>query len=160
MDATSVPRRLTPHYHVGIVVTDVAAARVTLSEQFGVEWGPLMQLDAVDYRDGRGNDLVLPTTMCYSVDAPHLELIEEQPGTVWVRNEHSNLHHIGLWTSDLAADSARIAGAGCPLQLCARAGDKAPVSFAYHGHELGIRVELVDTAMQEAMAVLFRPEVG
>jgi Glyoxalase/Bleomycin resistance protein/Dioxygenase superfamily len=132
--------RLSPYYHVGI------------------EWGPVMHLPAVDYRNGEGDDLALPTTMCYSVDAPHLELVQEVPGSVWARNEHSNLHHIGVWCDDLPADSAQIASIGCPLQLCGRSGDAAPVSFAYHGHELGIRIELVDAAMQETMAFLFRPE--
>ena len=87
---------------------------------------------------------------------PHLELIEEVPGSVWVRNEHSNLHHIGFWSDDLPHDSARLAGAGCPLQLCGRAGTRAPVSFAYHRSDLGVRVEVVDAAMREAMAFLFR----
>jgi Glyoxalase/Bleomycin resistance protein/Dioxygenase superfamily len=159
-DATDTTARLSPYYHVGIIVTDVAAARVTLTEQLGVEWGPIMHLDAIELRNGAGDDVSLPNTLCYSVDAPHLELIEEVPGSVWVRNEHSNLHHIGMWSGDLPADSARIAGMGCPLQLCGRAGDAAPVSFAYHGHELGIRIELLDAGLQEAMSFLFSPEAG
>ena len=89
-------RRQGPHYHVGIVVPDISEARATLSEQLGVRWGPVLHLDAVEYRDGAGHDVVLPTTMCYSVDAPHLELVQEVAGSIWVRNEHSNLHHIGL----------------------------------------------------------------
>ncbi len=92
---------LANHYHVGIVVTDVAAARTRLAAMLGVTWGPVMHLDAVAYRDGAGNDLVLPTTMCYSVGDPCLELIEEVPGSVWVHNEHSNLHHIGFWSEAL-----------------------------------------------------------
>ena len=116
------PRALSPHYHVGIVVPDIGAAQAELSDQLGVTWGPVLRLDAVDYRDGSGEDIVLPTAMCYSVESPHLELIEEVPGSVWVRNEHSNLHHIGFWSDDLPHDSARLAGSGCPLQLCGRAG--------------------------------------
>ncbi len=70
--------------------------------------------------------------MCYSVGDPCLELIEEVPGSVWVRNEHSNLHHIGFWSEGLVDVSAGLAGGGCPMQLCGRAGEDAPVSFAYH----------------------------
>ena len=66
--------RLRPWYRVGIVVADIASARSTMTEQLGVAWGPVMHFDSVDYRDGDGQDVVLPTTMCYSVDAPHLEL--------------------------------------------------------------------------------------
>jgi hypothetical protein len=149
---------LPPHYHVGIVVPDIAAAQTQLTELIGVTWGPVLRLDATDYRDGSGQDLVLPTAMCYSVDQPCLELIEELPGSVWVRNEHSNLHHIGFWSADLSGDSSALTGSGCPMQLCGRAGDHAPVSFAYHRNDLGVRIEIVDTAMRDAMAFLFRPD--
>jgi hypothetical protein len=151
--------RLSPYYHVGIVVADVAAARTSLTEQFGITWGPVLRLDAADYRAGDGQDLVLPTVLCYSADEPRLELIEQVPGSVWVRNEHSNLHHIGFWSEDLPADGARISGLGCPMQLSGRAGDVAPVSFSYHGHDLGIRVELVDSSLRDTMgSFLFRPD--
>ena len=151
-------RPLSPHYHVGIVVPDIAEAQAELSEQIGISWGPVLRLDATEYRDGTGDDLELPTALCYSVDDPHLELIQELPGSVWVRNEHSNLHHIGFWADNLAGESARLAGLACPMQLCGRAGGVAPVSFAYHRNEhLGVRIEVVDAAMRDAMSFLFRP---
>jgi hypothetical protein len=150
---------LPPHYHVGIVVADVASARQYLGDLLGVRWGPVMHLDEVSYRDGTGVDMVLPTTMCYSTGDPCLELIQEVPGTVWVRNEHSNLHHIGIWSEELTSDSTALTKGGCPLQLCGRDRDEAPVSFAYHRDGgLGVRVELVDASMREAMAFLFQPD--
>jgi catechol 2,3-dioxygenase-like lactoylglutathione lyase family enzyme len=154
-----MPIELSPHFHVGIVVADLRAARARLTDQLGVRWGPVMHLDAVEYRDADGRDVELPTTMCYSTGDPCLELIEEVPGTVWVRNEHSNLHHLGAWSADLAGDSASLGAAGCPLQLCGRTGADAPTAFAYHrDDELGIRVELVDAGMRDAMAFLFTPD--
>lgn len=150
---------LGPHFHVGIVVADLALARARLADVLGLTWGPVMHLDAVDYRDAGGDDLELPTTICYSTGAPAIELIEEVPGTIWVRNEHSNLHHLGFWTGALGDDSATLGATGCPLQLCGRAGDAAPVSFAYHHDaDLGVRFELVDASMRDAMSFLFRPE--
>jgi hypothetical protein len=146
------------HYHVGIVVTDIDAASTKLSELLGVTWGPIMHLDAVEYRDEKGDDVVLPTTMRYSTGTPCLELILEVPGSVWVRNESSNLHHIGFWSDSLGDQSGAFSAAGCPLQLCGRAGGSAPASFAYHRDaELGIRMELVDASMREAMQFLFEP---
>ena len=71
---------LAPHYHVGIVVPDVAAAREQFAELLGVTWGPILHLDATEYRDGTGADVVLPTTFCYSVEEPRIELLEEVPG--------------------------------------------------------------------------------
>ena len=153
-------RQQGPHYHVGIVVPDIIEAWATFSGQLGVRWGPVLHLDAVEYRDGDGRDVVLPTTMCYSVDAPHLELVQEVAGSIWVRNEYSNLHHIGFWSDDLGADGSELAGAGCPLQLCGRSADDAPVSFAYHRNELGVRIELVDATLRETMGFLFEPEHG
>ena len=150
---------LPTHYHVGIVVPDVAAARERMTELLGVTWGPIMHIDEVPYRDADGNDIVLPSTICYSVEGPHLELIEETPGSVWVRNEHSNLHHIGFWSGDLAGDSAALGAGGCPLQLCGRDGATGPVSFTYQRDEvLGIRYELVDSSIQELMGFLFEPD--
>ena len=150
---------LAPHYHVGIVVPDVAAARDRLTELLGVSWGPIMHLDEVPYRDADGKDIVLPSTICYSTEAPHIELVEETPGSVWVRNEFSNLHHIGFWSDGLADDSALLGVGGCPLQLCGRDGSSAPVSFAYHRDEvLGIRYELVDSSIREMMSFLFEPD--
>ncbi len=50
---------------------------------------------------------------------------------------------------------------GCPLQLCGRDGDTAPVSFAYHRSDpLGVRIEIVDSSMREAMAFLFQPDTS
>jgi hypothetical protein len=143
---------------VGIVVPSIAEAKEELTRQLGVTWGPVLHLDGADYRDASDGDLVLPTTICYSVDEPHLEIIEEVPGSIWVCNDYSNLHHIGFWSDDLTLDSAVLADSGCPLQLCGRAGREAPVSFAYHRNQLGVRVEIVDAAMREAMSFLFQPD--
>jgi hypothetical protein len=152
---------LPSHYHVGIVVPDVVAARVRLSEQLGLTWGPILRLDQVAYRDASSADLTLPTALCYSVDQPCLELIEAMPGTVWELNEHSNLHHVGIWSDDLVGDSSGLSGAGCPLQLCGRDRNDAPVSFAYHrDDDLGVRFELVDATMREDMSFLFEPDAG
>src|SRR5689334_2634260 len=118
-----------------------------------------MQMDRVEYRSADGSDLLLPTTICYSVGTPCLELIEEVPGTVWTRNEHSNLHHIGFWSDDLVGESNALTEVGCPLQLAGRAGATAPATFTYHRDDLiGVRIELVDAAMRDAMAPLFEPD--
>lgn len=150
---------LAPHYHVGIVVADLAASQERLRELLGISWGPVMRLDEFDYRDGSGADLVLPTTFCYSTGSPSIELIEETPGTIWARNEHSNLHHIGFWVDRLDEESRAMTAGGCPLQLAGRDGATAPATFAYHrDDDLAVRFELVDASMREAMAFLFEPD--
>jgi hypothetical protein len=147
------------HYHVGIVVTDNETASARLSELLGINWGPVMHLDATEHRDDAGHDVVLPTTMRYSTGTPCLELILEVPGSVWVRNDSSNLHHIGFWINSLGTESDALSTAGCPLQLCGRSGSAAPTTFAYHrDNELGVRMELVDATMRDVMQFLFEPE--
>jgi hypothetical protein len=45
------------------------------------------------------------------------------------------------------------------MQLCGRAGAAAPVSFAYHRNDhLGVRIEVVDATMRDAMSFLFSPD--
>jgi Glyoxalase/Bleomycin resistance protein/Dioxygenase superfamily len=138
-------------YHVGIVVPDIEVAQAHLADLLGITWGPVMHLDALDVRDGDGNDLVVPNTLCFSTEPPHLELVQEVPGSVWECNEHSNLHHIGVWTDALPADSATYSELRCGLQLCGHDGDTAPTQFAYHRDALGVRIELVDAAMKPMM---------
>ena len=144
------------YFHVGIVVPDLEAASARLTELLGVTWGPVITVD--DYEVSDGTDLVVPMTMRYSVDEPRLELIQEVPGTVYECNEHSNLHHLGIWTGDVRAASAGLASAACPMQLCGRTGSDTPVTFAYHGNELGVRIEVLDDAMRDVMeSYLFLP---
>jgi catechol 2,3-dioxygenase-like lactoylglutathione lyase family enzyme len=138
-------------YHVGIVVPDIEVAQAHLTDLLGITWGPILETDALDVRDGAGHDLVVPNKVSYSTEPPHLELVEEVPGSVWECNEHSNLHHIGVWTDALPADSAVYSELRCPLQLCGRAADGALQQFAYHRDPLGVRIELVDLAMKPMM---------
>jgi catechol 2,3-dioxygenase-like lactoylglutathione lyase family enzyme len=138
-------------YHVGIVVPDIEAAKAHFTDLLGITWGPVVHTDTLDMRDGDGNDLVFPNTLCYSTEPPHLELVLEVPGSVWECNEHSNLHHIGVWTDALPADSNRYSELRCPLQLCGHDADTAPIQFAYHRDPLGVRIELVDAAMKPMM---------
>ena len=91
---------LEQYFHVGIIVPDLLAARTHLSDLLGTEWGPVMD-NEIAVRDADGGELTLPNRICYSTSPPHIELILETPGTPWVCNEHSNLHHIGFFSGTL-----------------------------------------------------------
>ena len=138
-------------YHVGIVVPDVEAAMAHFTDLLGITWGPVVETEAFPVREGDGTERIVPNTLCYSTEPPYLELVQEVPGTVWECNEHSNLHHIGVWVDALPADSATYTELRCPLQLCGRDDDGALVQFAYHRDPLGVRIELVDLAMKPMM---------
>lgn len=77
---------------------------------------------------------------------------------MWVCNEHSNLHHLGFWSDDLAGDSERLTVPGCPLELAGRAGTEAPVTFTYQRGRLGACRG--GRCGHAALAGLFRPAGG
>jgi catechol 2,3-dioxygenase-like lactoylglutathione lyase family enzyme len=137
-------------FHVGIVVPDLDLARARFTELLRLHWGRIIGHE-IEVRDGEGNDLVVPNRICYSTEPPYLELIQEVPGTPWVCNEHSNLHHIGFFSDTLAADSRELSAAACPLELADGHGYATPSAFTYHRDPLGIRVELVNADLREAM---------
>jgi catechol 2,3-dioxygenase-like lactoylglutathione lyase family enzyme len=137
-------------FHVGIVVPDLESGCERFTELLGVEWGPIMEYE-IEVRDGDGHDLVVPNRTRYSTAAPYLELIQETPGTPWICNEHSNLHHIGFFTEALATDSDRLSATTCPLELMDGHGAVPPKTFAYHRDPLGVRLELVNAEMRPMM---------
>lgn len=139
------------YFHVGIVVPDLDAAQARLTELLGTEWGPVVETD-LPVRLADGTELVVPNRMCYSTVPPHLELIQEVPGSPWVCNPHSNLHHLGFFSDTLTGDADRLAAAACPLEIMDGHGDDPPNAFTYHRDPLGVRVEIVEGAMRSMMA--------
>jgi hypothetical protein len=129
-----------------MVVRDIAEARKHLEELVGVVWGPIMDFDA-DFRDADGKPAVYPLRLCYSTAAPYLELIEELPGTVWECNEYSNIHHIGFWCDDFAADSETWTQSKCPFVL--GPWQDGELCAGYHDDPLGVRLELVSTTQRD-----------
>jgi len=142
---------LSEMFHVGIVVADLDAARARLSELLGLTWGPVVETAALEVRDAEGRDLALPNRINYSTVPPYVELVQEQPWTTWVCNPYSNLHHIGFFSTAVAADSDGLARAMCPLEIAGRAGAASPAGFAYHVDPLGVRIEFVDVASRPAI---------
>lgn len=81
-----------------------------------------------------------------------LELIEGESGTIWDPSQ-SGLHHVGVWTDDLAGDIAALENDGIPIEACGRGDDGAPNFWSYHRTPDGLRVELVDGSAKEAFEV-------
>ena len=147
-------------YHVGIVVPEIEVARERLSSLLGTEWGPTIEADT-HVRTASGSDDVISLKLCYSTTAPHLELVEEPPGTPWTCNEYSNLHHIGFFSDSLASDARHLEGGACPLEICGRDGEESPRMFSYHRDPLGVRFEYVDAASRTMMEdFLFKAPAG
>jgi len=137
-------------YHVGIVVPSIEDGQAHFADLFGVRWAPVIEAPtAVRTADSTVSTVNL--RLVYSVAAPHLELIEAVPGSIWVLNPHSNIHHIGFWSDDLGGDAERLHGGGCPLEVMGDSGGSEPLFWSYHGDRFGVRIELVDAAIRAGM---------
>lgn len=147
-------------YHTGFVVPDVEAAMAELSRVFGVEW--------TDVEDRRVKVLTPEGPVVGRLrfvytrgDAPHLELLEPVPGTVWDRPLEATsglgaAHHVGVWAEDFVATSDRLVEAGFPRLLTFDDGSGRPVGFAYHRLPSGVLVELVDAARRGELEAWLR----
>jgi catechol 2,3-dioxygenase-like lactoylglutathione lyase family enzyme len=130
-------------YHTGLVVDDMAAAAERLTAAMGYRWTkPVEAMLGVTTADG---DIEVPFRFVYSVNAPHLELIQEVPGTIWTAAPGGAAHHLGYWVDDLAAAAAHLERNGYRLE--ARPSGDTLTMFAYYTDPGGVRIEIVDRAL-------------
>jgi hypothetical protein len=126
--------------HVGIVVPALEPALEQLSSQLGLQFELVFDDELVIHQPGTGNRGV-HLRIAYSVQRPHLEVIEAVPGTPWAP-ERAGLHHLAYFADDLRAESRRLAGP-CPIEICGVGADGAtPTTFTYHTGGI-FRVELL-----------------
>jgi hypothetical protein len=149
-----LPLRAADLYHTGIVVPDVEAAMARMSEVAGYRWTkPLSRELPIRMADG---ERVLTLRYAYSLDAPHIELIQEVPGTPWTATAHAAAHHLGYFCDDLPATSNGLEAAGFALEACAVTDGDAPSVFAYHLAPTGERIEIVDRALMPDFPALLQ----
>ncbi|WP_406444453.1 VOC family protein [Streptomyces sp. NBC_00631] len=150
---TTHPLTAADLYHTGIVVDDVDAWKSRMSEAAGYRWTETMSAHLpVRLADG---DRELDLRYAYSLDAPHIELVQEIPGTPWTAAAHTAAHHLGYFCDDLATTSRRLAEQGFALEACA-VTDGTPSVFAYHLAPSGVRIEIVDRARIPDFAAYLR----
>lgn len=129
----------TDFYHVGIVVPDIASAAEGLTKAAGYRWTrPVEYSLAVSTTAG---EFELTNRFVYSVQAPHLELVQEVPGTIW----SATAHHLGYWVDDLVTAAAQLEQSGFTQE--ARPAGETLSKFAYYTDSAGIRIEIVDRAL-------------
>ncbi|MGE2735908.1 VOC family protein [Mycolicibacterium vaccae] len=130
-------------YHTGLIVADIESATERLSAAAGYTWTrPVEATLTVSTADG---DVDVPFRFVYSLQAPHLEVVQEVPGTVWTAPVGAAAHHLGYWVDDLSAASRRLEEAGYRLE--ARPAGESLTSFAYYLDDTGVRIEIVDRAL-------------
>ncbi len=135
--------------HVGYVVPDLAEAMQRLTASAGLRWAVARTLP-VTLRTPAG-EISTEVNLTYSVQGPpHLELIAEQPGTIW-GSEHAGLHHLGYWSGRFTDDVDALIRAGFEFEAGAVDEHGALTRFAYlREPHTGLRVELRDEARRPA----------
>lgn len=133
-------------YHLCFVVQDIERAIADLGRAVGVTWSPVRagSLGSWDYH------------IVFSAEGPpFFEVIQGPPDSPWDATAGPRFDHIGYWSNDLNTDIDRLAQRGAPVEFDACPYGRA---FSYHRLDsLGVRVELVDTAMQRAFLDTWSP---
>ncbi|MEV6557456.1 VOC family protein [Nocardia sp. NPDC051756] len=127
-----------PAYHLGIVVADLEQAMAELGK-IGLDWHAPIRNNSDVFADGKTVNVT--PWMSYSKQGPpYLELLEQVPGTIWAE---TGLHHLGVWSDDVTAESRRLTADGIP-QLIASHDNNAGAAINYHQTSDGVRLELMD----------------
>ena len=130
-------------YHVGLVVPDLDSAATRLTAGGGYRW--TKPVEATLSLTTVSGDYDVPFRFVYSMQAPHLELVQAVPGTIWSPAPGTAAHHLGYWVDDLAAAAAGLEAAGYH-QEARPAGDELSM-FAYYTDPDGLRIEIVDRGL-------------
>lgn len=130
-------------YHVGLIVPDLAQAIAQMTAAGGYSWTkPVEATLTITTADG---DVEVPFKFAYSIEAPHLELIQEVSGTIWATPKDGAAHHLGYWVDNLQSAATALEAAGYRCE--ARPAGEQLTSFAYYLSPSGIRIEIVDRAL-------------
>ncbi|OBI45000.1 VOC family protein [Mycobacterium colombiense] len=132
-------------YHTGIIVSDLDAAMARLSALAGYRWITPVSY-TLPFRTTSGTQEVT-STFVYSLQAPHIELIKEVPGTAWTAAPGNAIHHLGYWTDDLAESAKRLEDTGFTFEATADTAPPDLALFAYYVDAAGTRIEIVDRAL-------------
>jgi hypothetical protein len=136
-------------YHTGIVVPDLDAAMTRLTALTGYRWiTPLSY--TLPFRTTAGSR-ELTSTIVYSVQGPHLELVQEVPGSPWTAAPGNSVHHLGYFTDNLAETGRMLERNGFSFEMTADVAQPSAESdlalFAYYVDAFGTRIEIVDRAL-------------
>ena len=138
-----------------MVVDDLDVALTNLSELFGYRWSDAFE-GRVLVRLPDGDREVL-LRFVYSRTVPRIEVIQAIEGTVWVPSAGSGIHHLGYWSDDVEGDAAGLEKSGYVMEALGRVPNRA-APWSYHRAPGGVRVELVDRALQPMLEAFWSDE--
>lgn len=131
-------------YHVGVLTESLEAAMADLGAQLGLTWCTVQEREMpVRMPDG---ERTVRIRFTYSAEGPqHVELLEAEPGSYWDGTGRAGLHHVGIWSDDLTADTDGLVAAGWTLEISGVAPSGGYGTFTYVRAPTGQLVELVDS---------------
>lgn len=132
-------------YHIGVVVPDLGAAMARFTQLAGYQWIRPMKY-TLPFRTSTGTR-ELTSNFVYSLQAPHLELIQEVPGTPWAAAPGNAVHHLGYFADNLTETAAMLEDNGFSLEMTADVRGSKLAMFAYYVDAGGTRIEIVDRAL-------------
>jgi catechol 2,3-dioxygenase-like lactoylglutathione lyase family enzyme len=134
-------------FHTGVRVEDIDAAMAEMHDTLGVRWASVQHSSSRSlWMPDHGLEQV-ELTFVYSCDGPHrIELLQGAPGTVWDAGDHPGVHHMGVWSDDVAADTDAVVAAGWSVAAAAAPPEDGYGTFAYVQPPSGMIVELVSAA--------------
>lgn len=131
---------ITPPYHFGLVVPDVERAKDEITRALGLSWAKTQHREVLT--DSAAGRRAVDVCFAYSLEGPpYLELLERRDDSIF---DHVGLHHIGVWSDDPSAESARLSGEGWPRESVNVTPDGTWTSGLFHAGDCGLRVEVVD----------------
>jgi catechol 2,3-dioxygenase-like lactoylglutathione lyase family enzyme len=135
-------------YHQGVRVANIDVAMEELGSTLGVEWCPVQERDQGCWLPDIGLS-TLPLKFTYSRGGPqHIELLEGPVGSIWDGSVNPGLHHMGLWSDDVAADTNALVAAGWKLELAQLAPEDGYGGYTYVQPPSGLLVELVSSKIR------------
>jgi catechol 2,3-dioxygenase-like lactoylglutathione lyase family enzyme len=140
--------RAEDEYHVGVVVDDLDAATQWLAKTAGYRWCEHMRVDnKLVTSEG---ETIVPLRFTYSMDAPHVEIVQSIPGTLFTPAP-SAPHHLGFWSDDIDADLGVLEAEGATIAGRGFWVDGRGPLWAFAIPPIGPRIELVHRSSKPSM---------
>ena len=137
-------------FHNGFLVPNLEVAMQEMGASLGVTWATPWSYDPMSYWTPAGK-AETPLLVTYSKQGPqHVELIQ---GTgFWASKPGVGIHHIGVWTDNLAAEANALVKQGWVPEAALMSPDEGWGRFCYiRPPSGGMRLELVSTEIKELM---------
>jgi hypothetical protein len=132
-------------YHTGIVVPDLDAAMARLSALAGYRWITPLRY-TFPFRTANGTR-ELTSAAVYSLQSPHVELLQEVPDSPWTAAPGNSVHHLGYFTDNLTDTARMLEDNGLTFEMTADLPGSDLALFAYYLDAFGTRIEIVDRAL-------------